>query len=237
MPKNYYIILGIPANSSQEDIKAAYRRLAKEYHPDYFGESNAPFLVLQEAYSVLSDPLQRKTYDDSLAESRARRVRQNKGGPEREYATQDAEPLIPERGPVNLGNASLQRSFHTFRPSFNDLFDRIFGNFREQLHPKGEKLEELTVVIPLTPTQAFQGGHVRLYVPARMRCPECGSHGGTGFYECWRCGGHGVLTGEHPILISYPPGISDNHSVQLSLDRYGIHNLYLTVTFRISEMV
>ena len=60
MPKNYYIILGIPANSNQEDIKAAYRRLAKEYHPDYYGENYAPFQVLQEAYSVLSDPLQRK---------------------------------------------------------------------------------------------------------------------------------------------------------------------------------
>jgi len=66
MSKNYYIILGIPSDSTQTDIKAAYRRLAKEFHPDHYGESQIPFQALQEAYSVLSDPKSRKAYDDSL---------------------------------------------------------------------------------------------------------------------------------------------------------------------------
>ncbi len=64
MPKNYYIILGIPATSSQEEIKSAYRRLAKEFHPDIYTEGHLPFQVIQEAYSVLGDPISRRAYDD-----------------------------------------------------------------------------------------------------------------------------------------------------------------------------
>lgn len=236
MPKNYYIILGIPSDSSQADIKAAYRKLAKEFHPDHFGKNHAPFLVIQEAYGVLSDPQQRRTYDISLRENRKIRKNYVRTEPVQEDVREDIEPLIPKPGPVDLGYASLKRSFDEYRPSFDDLFDRLLGNFSDS-HPKGERLENLTVVIKLTPEQAFRGGHVRLQVPAKIQCPNCKGHGGVGLYECWRCGGAGSLTGEYPIMISYPPGIPDNHSVQLSLDRYGIHNLYLTVNFRISEMV
>ena len=51
MPKNYYIKLGIPADSSQADLKSAYRRLAKEFHPDRLGKS-FPFLKIHEALSM-----------------------------------------------------------------------------------------------------------------------------------------------------------------------------------------
>ena len=64
MPKNYYIILGVPSTSSQDQIKTAYRQLAKEYHPDRYGKGRTPFQVIQEAYSVLSDPIQRQDYDN-----------------------------------------------------------------------------------------------------------------------------------------------------------------------------
>ena len=146
------------------------------------------------------------------------------------------EPLIPEdQGQTDLGNAYLSRSFHHYRPSFDSLFDRIFSNYREH-QPKGGELKNLNVVVTLTPTQSFQGGHVRLFVPAQLKCPRCNGQGSIGLYECWHCGGEGIKSGEYPVMISYPPGVPDNHSVQLSLNQYGIHNLYLTVTFRISDM-
>jgi len=236
VPKNYYIVLGISSDSTQEAIKAAYRKLAKEFHPDLYGK-HTPFLIIQEAYSVLSDPVRRKSYDNTLHENRkkSKQYRRNVDGM-RGYSHEKIEPLIPEQGPVDLGSASLARSFQSYRPSFDSLFDRLFSNFYEREYSKGERLENLTVVIELTPEQAFRGGHVRLLVPAQLKCPDCGGRGGIGFYECWHCSGGGSFTGEYPVLISFPPGIPDNHSVQISLDRYGIRNLYLTVNFRISEM-
>jgi DnaJ-class molecular chaperone len=236
MPKNYYIILGISSSSSQDEIKSAYRRLAKEFHPDHYGQSS-PFLNIQEAYSVLSDPIRRKSYDTTLLENRQPQGRSDQIEPLKESPyLGEVEPLIPERGPVDTGSNSLLQSFYTYRPSLDSLFDRWFSNFSEKSPSKGERLENLTVVITLTPDQAFRGGHVRLTVPTRLQCPSCNGRGGIGAYECWRCSGQGMLSGEFPLMISYPPGISDNHTVQLSLERFGIRNLYLTATFRISEM-
>jgi curved DNA-binding protein CbpA len=55
MAKNYYLILGVAPDAEVKQIKAAYRRRVKTLHPDYGGDAR-PFLDLQEAYSVLSDP-------------------------------------------------------------------------------------------------------------------------------------------------------------------------------------
>jgi molecular chaperone DnaJ len=138
---------------------------------------------------------------------------------------------------MDLGTASLARSFHSYRPSHDELFDRIFSNFRPTSRPKNEHLENLNVVITLTPEQAFRGGQIKVALPAELICPSCGGQGWVGAYECWRCNGEGVLPGEYPVMISYRSGIPDNHVVRMPLDYYGIRNLYLTVHFRISEML
>ncbi len=64
--KDYYRILGVPSNASYEEIRRAYRRLAKQYHPDlnpYDPYANEKFKEINEAYHVLSDPCQRESYD------------------------------------------------------------------------------------------------------------------------------------------------------------------------------
>ena len=63
MAKNYYLILGITADASAEDIKAAFRRRALELHPDRSGLESGPFQDAQEAYSVLGDAERRRRYD------------------------------------------------------------------------------------------------------------------------------------------------------------------------------
>ena len=236
MPKNYYLILGVRADAPLDEVKSAYRRLAKEYRPDLSGKGASPFLAVQEAYSVLSDPMRRSRYDRSVQEARAERARQALE-PTRARPEEEVEPLIPEERPVDLGAASLTRSFHSYRPGLEELFDRILSNFTLRTRPKAETLQNLTAVIHLTPEQAFRGGHVRIGVPAQLRCPTCWGRGGAGPYECWRCGGEGVLTGEYPLLIYFPAAVPDDHAVQVPLDRYGIHNLHLTVTFRVTEQI
>jgi molecular chaperone DnaJ len=146
---------------------------------------------------VLSDPVRRSRYDRSVQESRARRAREVPE-PTRARHEEAIEPLIPEEGPVDLGAASLTRSFHSYRPGVEELFDRIWSNFTLRTRPKAETVQNLTAVINLTPTQAFCGGHVRIEVPAQLRCPTCWGRGGVDPYECWRCGGEGVLTGSTP---------------------------------------
>src|SRR5439155_16268597 len=63
MSKDYYLLLGVSADAAPDEIKAAYRRRALEFHPDQSGGRSDPFLGLQEAYDVLSDPMRRAGYD------------------------------------------------------------------------------------------------------------------------------------------------------------------------------
>jgi DnaJ-class molecular chaperone len=235
MPRDYYIVLGIPTGASLEEIKNAYRRLAKEYHPDLYGDNHSPFLAIQEAYTVLSDPIRRKAYDREAIVAHKERK------PERFFqrrrpSSSEVEPLIPEKGPVDIGVASLSRSFRTYHPAYEELFARLFGNFSPSPRPKAERPKNLTIAITLTPAQAFRGEHVRLSVPTRLQCSNCSGSGEVGFYECQECRGEGAIISEQPVIVNYPAGIADNHVVQFPLDRYGIHDLYLTVHFQISEL-
>jgi molecular chaperone DnaJ len=63
---NYYEVLGVPREASQEEIRIAYRRLAKDRHPDLAGGSTQEFSLLQEAHAVLSDPNRRRQHDEAL---------------------------------------------------------------------------------------------------------------------------------------------------------------------------
>lgn len=227
MSKNYYIILGIPSYSSQEEVKAAYRRLAKEFHPDRYGQKQSPFLTIQEAYSVLRDPVQRRTYDKVLRDKRQIQEKQRHAEPMRGNRHETIEPLVPGHEPIGRGDTSLPRSFFSSMLSFDSLFD--------QIRLTDEIAKELTVTIALTPGQAYNGGHFRLNVLVRLRCLGCNGRGSIGPYQCWRCSGTGSLRGECPVEFSCPPGTLDNQSVRLSLDRYGIHDRYLTVNFRIQS--
>jgi molecular chaperone DnaJ len=234
MPKNYYVVLGITADASAEDVKAAFRRRALELHPDRSGKDRTPFQEAQEAYSVLADPERRRQYDGQRRASSARA----------RPAPRSAEPMVQERGraeplrPVAPARAlrelSLMQSFEMYRPSFDELFDRFWGNFAVLGRPKAEELESLTVEVGVSPEEAQDGGHVRVWLPTRAECTACGGHGAIGDYECWRCGGHGSLTAEYPVDVGYPPGIRDGYALRIPLARFGIQNFYLTVLFRVS---
>ncbi|MBK9139464.1 MAG: J domain-containing protein [Verrucomicrobia bacterium] len=233
MRKNYYLILGVPADASREDIKAAFRRRALELHPDRSGMGSGPFLEVQEAYRVLGDPELRRRYD---REHRALALHGRSRPPAEPLVSPrpKAEPLRPVEPARGFREVSLTESFETYRPSFDELFDRFWSNFEDVTRPKAERLESLTVEVVVSPEEAQWGGQVRVWVPARAACPACGGRGAIGGYECWRCAGHGALTSELPLDVAYPAGLRDGDAVRVPLDPFGVHNFYLTVLFRVA---
>jgi len=232
--KNYYLILGVDSEATLEQIKAAYRRQAKDLHPDYYGQDSGPFIDLQEAYAILSDPARRRTYDRAMG-FREERDRTTAVRPEPLVPSEPKpEPLIPHERPADLDDLSLSGSFRTVRPSLEELFDRLWRNFSLDWWEL-EPLQSLNVEIRISQEDALRGGRVRLLVPARMVCPTCAGRGGVNYYRCWKCDGDGVIQGEYPVTLTYPAGIVNNHVVQLPLDNFGIHDLYLNVIFRVGE--
>jgi DnaJ-class molecular chaperone len=229
MQKNYYLILGITSDASLDEVKAAFRLRARELHPDHSGLESGPFLEVQEAYGVLSDPARRRDYDRQGQAI----VRRRPWGP-------SAEPLVRERprgepfAARRFRDVSLTESFCSHQPSFDELFERLWSNFDSVSRPKAEHLESLTVEVVVSPEEAALGGRVRVGIPARATCPACGGHGAVGRYECWRCEGRGALTVEYPVDVAYPPGLPDGYAMQLPLSHFGIESLYLTLLFRVS---
>lgn len=229
MPKNYYIILGIPANSSQDDIKAAYRRLAKEYHPDYYGPNKGPFQIIQEAYSILSDPKRRRSYDQATLDHVPRSDKQPK---QSSAFSAPIEPLIPEKErKYPPPRTDLTR--HSFRSIFDTIFDQQLDNVHEPSLSPWKQLRSETVEIELTPEQARTGGNVELHIPVELRCPSCYNRLASYHYPCWRCNGSGKIKGEKPLLVSYPAGIQERHATTFCTTISNGVQLYLTIVFRI----
>jgi len=145
-----------------------------------------------------------------------------------------AEPFRPIEPASGFRDVSLAESSATHRPSLDELFDRLWGNFDPSDRPKAERLECLTVEVVVRPEEARSGGRVRVWIPARATCSACGGQGAVDLYECWRCEGHGALTTEYPLEVDYPRGLRDGDVFRFSLERFGIENLYLTVLFRVN---
>jgi molecular chaperone DnaJ len=230
MQKNYYVVLGISSDASIDEVKTAFRRRALELHPDTSGLGSAPFIEAQEAYGVLADPERRRRHDSELR-SFADRPRQTREPLVRPRP--QAEPFRSVEVARAFRDGLLAESFASYRPSFEELFDRWWGNFDSITRPKSETLESLTVEVVIGSEEARRGGSIQVGIPARATCPACGGHGAMGLYECWRCEGHGAITTEYPIEVAFPPAIRDGYAVRVPLTRYGIENFYLTVLVRL----
>lgn len=228
MAKSYFAILGISPNATGNEIRSAYRRLAKEYHPDHYAGDSAAFRDIQEAYAVLGDHRSRNRYVQRISKEAPKKA-------SRPTAAPGPEPLIPEQRPVDLGEVSPVRSFQSLTPSFDEIFDWLWNNFSDISEPKSARVQDLTLEVVLTHGQARRGGTARIMVPARAYCPTCRGHGGVGPHVCARCAGEGQISGEIPVAVSFPPGITNDHAVMIPLDRFGIRNLHMTVLFRPSD--
>lgn len=225
MAKSYFAVLGVTSTSSQREIQSAYRRLVKEFHPDHYGGGSEPFRQIQEAYAVLADPSRRSAYERSLPKSAV--CRHVPGA-----ARSAPEPLIPEPQPYDLGEISPVRSFRTFSPSAEEILDWFDGGFLSGRRAKSGGVRTLTLEVTLPPEQARRGGTATVRVPARGVCPSCGGYGGSGYRECRRCGGEGVVAGEVPVAVSFPAGLVGDHAVIVPMERFGIDDVRLTVLFR-----
>ena len=89
MAKSYFAILGISQKASADEIRSAYRRLAKEFHPDHYTGSIDRFRDIQEAYSVLANQRRRREYEQRIRKAPIKRPLKPTRYPE-------PEPLIPE---------------------------------------------------------------------------------------------------------------------------------------------
>ena len=169
---DYYKTLGVDKKASQDDIKKAYRKLARQYHPDTNKDTGAEdrFKEVSEAYDVLSDPEKRKKYD--------------RGG------------LFTGAGPFGVGGAAGGAGGADFG-SFSDILSGIFnqGGRGTRTRPASERGRDLETTVSLSFEQAVEGAQVPVSVATHSACPTCrgtGAEPGTQPVVCPVCHGRGV---------------------------------------------
>lgn len=176
--RDYYEVLGVDKNASEKDIKSAFRKLAKQYHPDVNKESGAAdkFKEAQEAYAILSDEGKRKQYD--------------------QYGHSAFDQM----------NGGSGYDFSDF--DFGDIFSEIFGSsfgFGGRRSSNGgsrkRKGADNLMRVNLTFEEAVFGTKKNINIDVADDCPTCDGKGGKGEKTCSRCHGEGTVTAEQRTIF------------------------------------
>lgn len=205
---DYYRVLGVGEKAGADEIKKAYRKLAKQYHPDANpGEPSAAdrFKEVGEAYGVLSDPEKRKQYDSM------RRLGAFGFGGGRPSSGGTRPP--PGAQPPPGGGAGESFSFDDLSGfgGLGDLFSSIFDKGRKpgEGHPRGPaKGQNVEYVVEISFEAAVKGEKISITVPVTEECATCAGSGaapGTRIVRCPECRGTGnVSFGQGTFAVTRP---------------------------------
>src|SRR3954469_8912044 len=184
---DYYKVLGVDKKASQEEIKKAYRKLARTYHPDTNKEAGSEerFKEISEAYDVLGDPEKRKKYDRG-------------------------QSVFGGGSPFGGGGAAGGAGAGDFG-SFSDILSNIFnsgGGRAPRTKPATERGKDLETAVTLSFEQALAGAQVPVSVATHSACTTCrgsGARPGTSPKVCPVCNGRGVeAQGQGVFSITRP---------------------------------
>ena len=180
--RDYYEVLGVSKNATDDEIKSAFRRLAKKYHPDINKDPDAPnkFKEAQEAYAVLSDKQKRAQYDQFGHAA----FEQGQG----------------------FGGTTGGFDFSDFDINLDDILGNMFGggfgySSRGGSRNRKTRGSDLLKTMTLTFEEAAFGCEKDLILDVNETCPECHGEGGFEKTTCTSCHGSGMVTSEQRTIF------------------------------------
>lgn len=212
MPGDYYKTLGVDRSATAAEIKKAYRKLARKYHPDVNPDNpdaEKKFKEIQEAYTVLSDKDRRKQYDTFG------RMEGDSGAgfdPFRQASSswRDAGGFRVDFG--DGGGAG--RGFQDLGDIFGDLFG---GRGRAaQSVRRPQRGTDQVVEIEISFRDAVGGTNVTIPVQRQVRCASCGGAGSVDQSVCPSCHGSGILISTERLRVKIPEGVADGQRVRVA---------------------
>jgi len=213
--KDYYESLGVARGASDADIKKAFRKLAREYHPDVAKDkkkAEEKFKEINEAYEVLGDPVKRKKYDElganwqSGAEFRPPPGWQQPGGGRRGTGT--AEDF----------------EFQFGGTGFSDFFEQLFARGGQGFQPGGgfahedfaERGRDIEGDIMVTLEEATRGSLRSISIQRNVVCQTCGGSGQVKGRRCGTCGGTGQEQRAETVQVKIPAGVGEGQKLRLA---------------------
>lgn len=205
--KDYYKVLGVDRNASEKDIKQAYRKLARKYHPDVNpGDKTAEskFKEINEAHEVLSDKDKRQKYDLY--------------GDQWQHADQFTSSGEQQPPFWNFNKGGTQ-SFRFEQGDLGDIFGNLFGGFggrssgRQVRSKRGHDIDH---PVEVTLDEAYHGTRRVLSLRAEEACPSCNGTGKIQNALCSVCRGSGETSRLKNLEVKIPPGVKDGSRVRIA---------------------
>jgi curved DNA-binding protein len=221
--KDYYEILGVARNASESDIKRAFRKLAREYHPDVAKnkkQAEEKFKEINEAYEVLGDSAKRKRYDELGPNWRAGADFRPPPG----WESARGAHSFRGRGPHG-------EEFQFSGTGFSDFFEQLFGSrsrrggmggfgrpgiFGEEEFESEERGRDLEGDILVTLDEASRGSVRSVSVRHGVECDQCGGTGRKGHQLCPQCGGSGQVAKTQTYQVKIPAGVTEGQRLRIA---------------------
>jgi DnaJ-class molecular chaperone len=208
--KDYYAVLGVAKNAQEKDIKSAYRKLARKWHPDANPnnqkEAEEKFKEISEAYEVLGDPEKRKKYDVL--------------GPNWQQAAQQAEQQRRYRTNVDGQEFEFDLGGAGGPSGFSDFFDVFFSGIGRRQTGQGPRFvrrgQDLETTIDLGLRDVYDGGTKAVSLQIEDVCPRCQGTGTVGGRLCPECHGTGRILVNKKFEVTIPKGIGNGQRIRLA---------------------
>lgn len=228
--KDYYKILGIDKTASTQDIKKAYRKLAREYHPDSKSQTadKDKFRDITEAYDILTDPDKRIRYDQGQMDASwftDQGLNNIKDIFEKTYRKATKEQ--PKKEPTQDNQTKSKNRF-----SFSDMFNSFVDSVSSRKETKEQAAPGINAVakdihqdITITLEEAYTGTRKKLSIPKENTCVLCGGKGEIGTQSCRNCYGEGQVRKHKQLEVNIPAGVRQGSKVRIPGEGNGVGEL------------
>lgn len=205
--KDYYATLGVSKGATAKDIKSAYRRLARKWHPDTNPdkpkEAEEKFKEISEAYEVLGDAEKRKKYDMLGADWQQA---SQQAAQQQHYRTRfDSEGF-------DFGNFGGESGFS----DFFDLFFSGVGRRASAPSSVARRGQDVETTLDLSLREAYEGGKKQISLQVEDACPRCHGTGTERGKLCTQCHGTGRVVVTKKFDVTIPRGVADGQRIRLA---------------------
>ena len=203
--KDYYSILGVKRDASEREMKQAYRRLARKYHPDVNpGDKSAEdrFKQINEAYEVLSDKEKRRKYDQF--------------GDQWQYADQFAQAGGRQSPFRDFGKGGSTAGFRFEEADLGSLFGDLFGGATRSRRVRPRRGRDIDYPVEVTLEEAYHGTSRTIALQTEEVCSSCKGTGQIQNLPCSVCQGSGVVSVVKRLETKIPPGVKGGSRVRIA---------------------